>query len=1339
MNWEGLQPYKIARWGGGADWDDPTQLPNGIAAICLNSRFLAESVATRYGQRPSFSPPSGTINSLDVIQVLGSPSFQLPFAYADSGILLRESPPGSGTLVPVSPPFPLPAGAFAQDSLAFNRAYMALSDLTTPMSPPIVLDGPSGIASAISQNFIGARWNNGDSYVIGDLVLAADGRWWRCSSIGGTPTPPPQNVPIPRWVSMAQYPQYSYVIDPIGNVELQIQQFGPSSSTPISGATEPIWPTFGNTVSDGTTLWKNVGPILGPWQPNTLYPTLAAVTDPNGFLEVAQAGAATYPPWLANTFYSAGAIILDTNGNLQRLTSSGTSGPSTPSWNPSLGGQTTDQPAPSSRGIADIFPSNGGHNYTLGQILLGLIGGGGTGGAAQVTDVVGGSIVGVQVINPGSYTSAPSVHVGSPTGSGAVLIAELGPVIPVSPLIWSNLGPAGSVPFTSGSTEPGWSVTPGISTLDNGTNWVNVGLAPTTPNPNNEPNWPGLDGYFSGADFQSATITDSSGRTWEEWTPGTQGVLPSPSIAEVIAHNPGGGTIASGKDVYIKLAYQNSSGYGNISAPVKFVNTGANDEIILSFQQNGEVPGPPTNSTGGPRMPRWLAEFNLNPIAYTPFTICVFVAAVNTGDPAPTTYFLFAVNLDPGAATIAVTSIPSVDVATVAANGSLISQVIAAANFAPLFIGESGIRNMIVDRLDLNASLVPVDPGSSIPVVFVGSTSLAISTLSRDGSGVVTAAVADVSQLSIGQALSVQGTSTSSFNEAIIILSILPGVQYPAGSITYQSATISSGTATGGTLGGNGGPPPIIILPPGGPYDGQDIAAFTVAGQSTAGPYTYLPYPQTQQAVSSAVVSFESANGVVVMQVANGAGIAPGDVIFVKGFTAGSAGLNGPRVIGVVNGNTLIYSEPSGITLTTNPIGVSITLQPVLPTEGPPNTTLLEQTTAKAIVCQFSDNDLSNGLDITSQLTSIGVPPCIDAYYSESLARMVYTLGNTSDHYFSNIEDAANVVSPDGILSIASSNGGKTICFREMLNGELLSLKENGGYAVTPSANVPNQWNVSRRWGGVGRGPVGPRAVGLGPDWALIFTRDGPYRYYDGQYSQVGHEKTGTWDRVNWAAASQIWIEINEGAKEANIGLPLDGSTVCNEILTLNYFNGWDEPIIVTLTGEVIANRYGRRWTEQQIPARFGRMVLRQLATPVDSRINDRQFLYALPTGVVMEVPDVYDDSGLGIDWQYQPSYARSPSLEILGFDAVKGRVKGNGVMNLLPVTEDPSFMVKLKGIQLKANEVPTPFATGEKTQNELLSYNFSNGAIPGAWVELQEVLIGSKKLYDARQKDSAI
>src|ERR1019366_3901320 len=145
---------------------------------------------------------------------------------------------------------------------------------------------------------------------------------------------------------------------------------------------------------------------------------------------------------------------------------------------------------------------------------------------------------------------------------------QLGPVIAASPLVWTNLGPAGAMPFTSSASEPPWSTTPGVSTNDNGTNWINVGLAATTPNSNNEPNWPTLNGYFSGSTFESATITDTTGRTWEEWTPGTQSVLPAPSLAEAIAHNPGGGTIASGKDVYVMLAYANSSGYGNVSAPV---------------------------------------------------------------------------------------------------------------------------------------------------------------------------------------------------------------------------------------------------------------------------------------------------------------------------------------------------------------------------------------------------------------------------------------------------------------------------------------------------------------------------------------------------------------------------------------------------------------------------------------------------------------------------------------------------------------------------------------------------------------------------------------------------
>ena len=322
-----------------------------------------------------------------------------------------------------------------------------------------------------------------------------------------------------------------------------------------------------------------------------------------------------------------------------------------------------------------------------------------------------------------------------------------------------------------------------------------------------------------------------------------------------------------------------------------------------------------------------------------------------------------------------------------------------------------------------------------------------------------------------------------------------------------------------------------------------------------------------------------------------------------------------------------------------------------------------------------------NANDVTSQLTSIGAPECIDIYYSPTLDRMVYTTGQDSSHFFSNIGDPANIQSPDNILGVDSGTGGATLCFKEMENGELLSLKAKGGYSITPSVLSPSNWNVSRRW--QGRGPVGPKAADVGPDFLLIFTRNGPWRYYEGTLTWIGREKRGTWDRVNWAAETLISVVVDDDNKVAHFLLPLDGSSVPNKDVKLDYFMGWEDPVMLTYTGDVIPNRFGRRWSEDDLPARCGKLVTRQLATPVDTRVNDKQqLLFGMdgaggPGHVDFHVPDVFDDNGAGIDWQYQPGFIQSQILEMIRWAQIKGRARGAGPLYLTQVTDDPTYQVK--------------------------------------------------------------
>ena len=113
-------------------------------------------------------------------------------------------------------------------------------------------------------------------------------------------------VASPGWVPFNSYAQYSYLIDPNGNVQMQ------TAATGTSGSIEPAWPTnAGDTVGDNNLSWTCLGQISGDYD--------------------------------LETEYSQYAVVYDGNDNLQTLVASNLlTGTTAPSWATTLGGLTDD-------------------------------------------------------------------------------------------------------------------------------------------------------------------------------------------------------------------------------------------------------------------------------------------------------------------------------------------------------------------------------------------------------------------------------------------------------------------------------------------------------------------------------------------------------------------------------------------------------------------------------------------------------------------------------------------------------------------------------------------------------------------------------------------------------------------------------------------------------------------------------------------------------------------------------------------------------------------------------------------------------------------------------------
>lgn len=222
MNFDGLNPLGISRFCGLVDWDDPTQLPIGIAAISKNSRYTAQSVGTRYGlKRTINSGKAGkAITGLSLLKYLANPDVFLPLLYINDGSLVYENPAGSGNSTPVADGLALLAANInAQIGLAYQNAYIAQGDLIRGTKKPVVFNGNTKTLDPASDKPVGVTWSAATTFRVGHVV---------------TPTVPNS---------------HSYRASAV--------------TTGISAGVEPVWPLGeGGVIVDGGVTWTELTPIL---------------------------------------------------------------------------------------------------------------------------------------------------------------------------------------------------------------------------------------------------------------------------------------------------------------------------------------------------------------------------------------------------------------------------------------------------------------------------------------------------------------------------------------------------------------------------------------------------------------------------------------------------------------------------------------------------------------------------------------------------------------------------------------------------------------------------------------------------------------------------------------------------------------------------------------------------------------------------------------------------------------------------------------------------------------------------------------------------------------------
>lgn len=1379
-NFDDMKPMPAPRFVGAVDYQVPsgkplnaTQVVSGCAILAQNMRFSEDEAATRYGSATTMEHgDAGVPTGIDVLEVIGQVNpGQIPIVFDDHAHLFQESPSGSGKLIVLASPIPLPASARMLTSQTDNRLFAAFSDGAKGLTPPLVIDGRTGNVQPISQNVIGALWLKGAYYLLGDLVRSVDGRWWRCTvSCTG-----PASAAGPAWkLTNGQFVAGVWTpsqATDVGGGTSQWEEWTPNCANalpaPDVSTANVVDNPGGGTIAAGKDVYIKLSYVIP--QTGESPRSAAAVFSGTGALDAVSlqfsntGGGPFMPRWMAeinlqsNLFYpffvniwiavvahgdpvpvdsAYGAYALEQPvGSAIIVTSATTAGPS-------------------GQGVTSVTVTSGG-TYDE-DATVQFSGGGGTGAAGNAvmgfnSNKFGGSffVKSVVITNTGQgYTSPPAVTF---LGSGAAAhgTAVLGAV---------NI-PGGSF-YPQGAAIALTSPNPPVAFQgQNGTRYMMVdrqdtqgSLVPVDPN---SPIAVSLQGQII---VNILSITRTAGGAVQA------------TVVDITG-------FATGQQ--INLASCTGEVTFNGSFVLNAVSGTQAPEGILSWQDDAHLSAA-NDSTGTVELPP-----GPTPVAFLPpggtgdlldiagFSVAGSGAAgpffyIGEADPTPPVSTTIVSLQGSAALTGSISTIDRVD------GGQVQIGIPDVNGFAPgMSVKVEGASGDPSFNEEVVLTSVEVKPAGGTAGI-LGYTSTATGA-SSDTTGSVTAIVAPGSviavlesavELAAGQVVAIQGTDNPAFNGQLgTIASIL-------GNVAILSLQVV-GTAGGGVM-----------------TVQQNLPTSSAAGA---------------QAITSIT---RDAAGNVLAQVPNLGGWAAGHI--VKATGVGDTSFNGVFEL---------------VSAALNPDGLS----GVLGWAGSGVAATSSGGTVQSfsdIVVNFDDTFLTSNsdLEVTNQLSSAGAPTAVDLRWIPSFGMMAYTTGQDNSFRFSQIGDPANISGPSGALVISDKVMSLAIAVRELESGEVIALKTNGGFSVNVSDLPPAQWNAPRRWDK--HGPPCAAAIGEGYDFLAFPSsgeESGAYLYKSGSALEwISKEYSTTWKRVNWSASSTFWTEVDDQAMEVHFGVALDDATEVSHELVCNYEAGWEFPEVLNRYGKLITPRSCRKWSIWPIASKTAKVVKRTLtapaaglikvkALPSDSRYNTRQFLrgvnqitpyngYAITTirrtaGVVtativsagivgsvtpllvtgvgdktmngqftatsttnlgggkwsvtwnqalpnsasaggtlsttivllrvtMAQADRYNDDGLGIDSQYLPAFSQdTQSTSIIRFGGFRGQCDGAGKLVITPTTDDPTQIFLPLVVKLLSGR-STRYERGILVDNECMALLYSNNSEPDAWFAVQQQIL---------------
>jgi hypothetical protein len=315
----------------------------------------------------------------------------------------------------------------------------------------------------------------------------------------------------------------------------------------------------------------------------------------------------------------------------------------------------------------------------------------------------------------------------------------------------------------------------------------------------------------------------------------------------------------------------------------------------------------------------------------------------------------------------------------------------------------------------------------------------------------------------------------------------------------------------------------------------------------------------------------------------------------------------------------------------------------------------------------------------------------------------------------SSTEDPESYDGVTGIMSIAENNGqGIRAAFT--LRNNLYFVKERSMYVTaTDGVNEPSLWQVEEVSNQVGTPSV--HGVGIGEEWAVIASRSGLYLFDGSEPVKLSQEIQPTWDAINWEYGQLIWVQVDVQHKRVLVGVPMGSATQPNQVLMLDYTEGFGDPLVAMLA----TPERSRKWSPWMISANSCGLIERPtgVAEIFFGSNNSSGKIYTL-------TPGAFSDDGAAINSFYSTAFLAATGLSGRNlFGYLTGYVRGAGSLALSAVTPGGASSLSL-GAWTLASPASRDMEQFTNVLAERVSYQFGTHAA-GSWFSLTKLVPWAK------------